>query len=162
MKLIDINHHAVLLIEMYHPRHTSFHSVNRAHYPIYIAAIKQFLHEKFNIISFDQNISQEIKPVLKSENTAITHKPEQVLLKKSFQKDTDYIELDEYPEFPANKEPSKADCVGYTYMSMVQLCNLSKRLGKSRGFAYNAFGGDRGKYKVDPDRMTRAYLKGGY
>lgn len=51
-----------------------------------------------------------------------------------------YVELSRYPEFPCSSEPTRMDCVGYTYMSMVQLCNLSEKLGRTRGFAHRAFG----------------------
>ena len=80
---------------------------------------------------------------------------------RSDQKETGYKELEEYPEYPAAKTPTKADCAGYTYISMVQLCNISESLGKSRSFACNAFGGDKGKYPVQADRQAWVWLKGG-
>jgi hypothetical protein len=77
------------------------------------------------------------------------------------QKVTGYKELDEYPDYPAAETPTKADCAGCTYMSMVQLCNISESLGKSRGFACNAFGGDNGDRAVQSDRQAWVCLKGG-
>jgi predicted transglutaminase-like cysteine proteinase len=80
-----------------------------------------------------------------------------VVQTRSDQKVTGYKELDEYPNYPSSLTPSKADCENYTYMSMVQLCNISESLGKSRSFACNAFGGDKGKYKVSQERKARKW-----
>ena len=77
------------------------------------------------------------------------------------QKVTGYRELSEYPEYPAAKTPTKMDCVGYTYMSMVQLCNISESFGKSRSFACNAFGGDKRAIPVQSDRQAWIWNKGG-
>lgn len=77
------------------------------------------------------------------------------------QKVTGYRELDEYPTYPSAETPTKSDCAGYTYMSMVQLCNLSESLCKSRCFACNAFGGDNGDRAVQADRQARVWSKGG-
>jgi hypothetical protein len=81
--------------------------------------------------------------------------------KRMDQKVTGYKELDEYPDYPAAETPTKADCAGYTYMSMVQLCNISESLGKSRSFACNAFGGDNGDRAVQADRQAWVWSKGG-
>ena len=80
---------------------------------------------------------------------------------RSDQKVTGYRELDEYLEYPSAKTPSKSDCLGYTYMSMVQLCNISEYLGKSRSFACNAFGGDNGDIAVRSDWQAWVWKKGG-
>ena len=77
------------------------------------------------------------------------------------QKVTGYRTLDVYPDYPSAKTPSKADCEGSTYMSMVQLCNISESLGKSRSFACNAFGGDNGDRAVQADRQAWVWSKGG-
>jgi len=77
------------------------------------------------------------------------------------QKVTGYKELDEYPDYPAAETPTKADCAGYTYMSMVQLCNISESLGKSRSFACNAFGGDNGDRAVQWSGFLRKKDWGG-
>ena len=83
------------------------------------------------------------------------------MVERNDQKATGYKELKEYPEYPAAKEPTKADCDGYTYMSMVQLCNLSEKFGKSRSFACNAFGGDKGAIPVQSDRQAWVWGGGG-
>jgi len=77
------------------------------------------------------------------------------------QKVVGYIPLDEYPEIPPFDKPSKADCKGYKFISVVQLCNLSESFGKSRGFAHNAFGGDKGDKAVQADRQAYWWFKGG-
>jgi len=77
------------------------------------------------------------------------------------QKVTGYKKLEEYPDYPTTDTTTKADCAGYTFMSMVQLCNLSESLGKSRSFACNAFGGDNGDRAVQADRQAWVWNKGG-
>ena len=82
---------------------------------------------------------------------------------RSDQKVTGYRELHEYPEFPEGKAPSKADCKRYTYMSMAQLCKISKNFGirgKGGSFACNAFGGDKGAIPVQSDRQAWWWYKG--
>ncbi|PKO04063.1 MAG: hypothetical protein CVU41_18940 [Chloroflexi bacterium HGW-Chloroflexi-3] len=44
MKLVIINDHPVIWIETFHPRHTSFQTVNRARYSQYVETIKRFLN----------------------------------------------------------------------------------------------------------------------
>lgn len=80
---------------------------------------------------------------------------------RSDQKVIGYRELDEYPEYPSAKTPSKLECEGYPYMSMVQLCNISVSLGKSRSFVCNAFGGDNGDIAVQSDRQAWIWKKSG-
>lgn len=80
---------------------------------------------------------------------------------RSDQKVTGYLELDKYPEYPSAKTPSKVDCEGNDYMSMVQLCNISVSLGESCSFACNAFGGDKGAIAVQSDRQAWVWSKGG-
>lgn len=163
MKLVMINDHPVIWIETFHPRHTSFHTVNRAHYSQYVDAIKQFLHLKYQI--YIEHIEEQ-QTINKPEKTSIDpkpieHKKEMLMPPRTDQKNENYIALDKYPDYPSTKTPSKADCDGYTYMSMVQLCNISESLGKSRSFACNAFGGDKGKYEVELARKARKWYGGG-
>lgn len=72
---------------------------------------------------------------------------------------TGYIELSEYPNFPPQDLPTKADCAGYTYISMKQLCALAEQHGHSLHAACEAFGGDKGRIPVQPDRQAR-YIGG--
>lgn len=77
---------------------------------------------------------------------------------------TETKELCEYPEFPQSEIPAKADCFGYYYMAMDQLCNIAESFGiygKGRSFACNAFGGDKGRKPVHIDRQTREWKQGG-
>ena len=80
------------------------------------------------------------------------------------QKVTGYKELDEYPDYPAAEIPTKADCEGYKYMSMKQLCDIAdgfKVFRKGKSFACAAFGGDKGEIPVQAVRQARVWLKGG-
>lgn len=80
------------------------------------------------------------------------------------QKVTGYRELEEYPDYPAAKIPTKADCKGYTYMSMKQLCDVADSFDifrKGKSFACAAFGGDKGAIPVQADRQSWVWLKGG-
>jgi hypothetical protein len=65
-----------------------------------------------------------------------------------------YKELEFYPHFPDEDLPTKADCAGYIYMSMVQLCNLAEEKGQGRSSACNAFGGDNGDIPVIASRQA--------
>jgi hypothetical protein len=67
---------------------------------------------------------------------------------------TGYRKLDFYPDYPESNYPTRADCEGFKYMSMVQLCNLVEVNGQSRRSAHNAFGGDNGDIPVISDRQA--------
>jgi hypothetical protein len=67
---------------------------------------------------------------------------------------TGYQELEFYPHFPDKDLPTKVDCAGYIYMSMVQLCNLAEANGQGRSSACNAFGGDNGDIPVSRERQS--------
>ncbi|MHB8136065.1 MAG: uracil-DNA glycosylase family protein [Anaerolineaceae bacterium] len=167
VKFIQINRHPVLFIETFHPRHTSFHTVNRPHYPLYIQVIKEFMKANSIFESVLVNEPRIISNPIKMNSRIIERQPhkeykkEKMMTTRSDQKVTGYLELNKYPEYPAAKEPSKLDCEGFTYMSMVQLCNLSEKFGKSRSFACNAFGGDKGAIPVQSDRQVWVWLMGG-
>ena len=66
-----------------------------------------------------------------------------------------YIYISFIPATPPQGTPTRLECEGYEYMTMVQLCNISEAHGMGRSKACNAFGGDRGKYKVQSVRMAR-------
>lgn len=76
------------------------------------------------------------------------------------QKGLNYVFLDFVPSIPSQKSPRQVDCTGYEFISMVQLCNIAEDHGLTRPNACNAFGGDRGKIKVEPARMARAVIVG--
>ena len=159
MKIIQLNNHPVIWIETFHPRHTSFHTVNRAHYSIYIEVIKNFFNLKPQLLKTENNETLIIdqQEFEKTNLEQIGNKKENSMARKSNQKTENYIYIDFYPEYPSPEIPTKADCEGFTYMSMKQLCNISESLGKSRSFACDAFGGDKGKYDVQIDRKARKW-----
>jgi len=72
----------------------------------------------------------------------------------------DYVFLEHIPDVPSPKTPNQKDCGGYEYMTMVQLCNIAESHGMTRSRACNAFGGDKGKYQVEPIRKARVILIG--
>ena len=78
------------------------------------------------------------------------------------QKVTRYRELIEYPDYPAAEFPTKADCAGYIYISMKQLCNISEAHSQKRSPACNAFGGDNGDIPVQPDRQAWKWKQPGH
>jgi hypothetical protein len=71
-------------------------------------------------------------------------------------KGLNYIFLETEPPTPTQKSPGRVDCASYEYITMVQLCNIAEDHDLTRSTACNAFGGDRGKYQVEPARMARA------
>ncbi len=166
MKMVMINDHPVIWIETFHPRHTSFHTVNRARYSLYVDAIKRFFNLKHDM-TFEK--IEEQKTNNQPEKISINPKPienkkENLMPTRSDQKVTGYIELKEYPDYPPVKTPAKAHCEGYKFMSMAQLCRISKSFGirgKGTSFACNAFGGDNGDIAVQADRQAWVWKKGG-
>lgn len=168
VKIIEITTHPVLLIETFHPRHTSFHTHNRPHYSQYELIAREFMadnspHRYVQKIEYKTSLSQNKYVDNKKSKIEIhLHKKENLMTNRSDYFVTGYQELSEYPEYPANKVPSQADCEGYTYISMVQLCNISEKYGQTRSKACNAFGGDKGKLPVAPERQAWVWGQGGY
>jgi hypothetical protein len=78
------------------------------------------------------------------------------------QKVTGYRELPEYPDYPAAEIPTKADCTGYIYISMKQLCNIAEAQGRGRSPACDAFGGDNGDIPVQHDRQAWIWKQRGH
>lgn len=68
---------------------------------------------------------------------------------------TGYLELTSHPLVPPQKTPSKYDCQGYEYISMVQLCNIAQKFNRTRRSACRAFGGDNGDLPVIASRQAR-------
>jgi len=168
VKVIEIASHPVLLIETFHPRHTSFHTHNRPHYSQYELVAREFMADDSPYCKVQNN---EFKNSLiqskrvddnKPQIVFQYHKEENLMTNRSEYLVTGYQELPEYPEYPANKYPSQADCEGCTYISMAQLCEISQKNGQGRSKACNAFGGDKGKFPVAPERQAWVWSKGGY
>jgi len=74
---------------------------------------------------------------------------------ESLNEEDNYIYISSTPDTPPQDTPTRLECEGYEYMTMVQLCNISEAHGMGRSKACNAFGGDRGKYNVQSERMAR-------
>ena len=167
VKINSINLHPVVWIETFHPRHTSFHTINRQHYPQYEEIVRRFMTNtspgcltQRNECVGRSHAGTEV--MMKQKNDR--HFPQiEVQMSDNFDQGvTGTLELLEYPGYPSADFPTKADCEGYTYMSMVQLCNISEKFGKGRSDACNAFGGDKGKIPVEPERQAREWKQGGY
>jgi len=167
IKILLINNHAVLWIETFHPRNGNFHAVNKPHYSLYEQVIIEFM--KSNTLNYFNSLPQLVNKFNKLETngknmqkskTSIDIK-ENAMDENLEKSETYYHELEDYPDYPATDKPSKSECKGYTFMSMVQVCNLAETFGKSRGFAHRAFGGDRGAIKVQSDREPWFWEKGG-
>lgn len=72
--------------------------------------------------------------------------------------EANYIWLAIDPRTPKDKYPTKADCLKFEYIRMAQLCEITQQKGYGRSRACNAFGGNKGQYKVITDRMARAVM----
>jgi hypothetical protein len=100
---------------------------------------------RFVIESFDEQV---LPPGLRKESY-LDKKDEEEGYK------TGYLELTSHPPVPPQKIPTKNDCQGYEYISMVQLCNIAQFNNRTRRSACRAFGGDNGDLPVIPSRQTR-------
>ncbi len=72
----------------------------------------------------------------------------------------DYIWLYEDPQTPKEIYPSKIECLKSDYIKLSQLCKIAEEKGIGGSRACNAFGGDKGKYKVVTERKARAVCHG--
>ena len=167
VKIITINNHPVIWIETFHPRYTGFHTKNRSHYSQYEMIVREFVtrtssNHFFPIADRMVTSSRNREVIEKQKTDKHIYQKESLITNRYDQKVTGYIELIEYPDYPSSEYPTKADCEGYTYISMKQLCNISEQYGQSRSIACNAFGGDKGKIPVQPDRQTWEWKQGGH
>lgn len=71
-----------------------------------------------------------------------------------------YLFVERIPEVPNQTTPTKEQCRGFKYMTMVQLCNIAEFHGLTRSQACNAFGGDRGKFEVPRNLMASSIMIG--
>jgi hypothetical protein len=162
VKFVTINSHPVIWIETFHPRHTSFHTTNRVHYTLYEQVVRDFVSRDRSAFTIEQIEKDTPTPATHKEmekreaKIVNSHKKKgKQMITKNAGLVTGYIELSEYPNFPPQKSPAKADCAGYQYISMKQLCNITEGHGKGRSSACNAFGGDKGAIPVTPERQAR-------
>lgn len=148
IKLLSIEGKSVIWIRTYHPRNPNS-KINREHYPIYAKCVFEVLTKQPLLTSTHP---VPLRPTLRQ--------PQQRTAIKPSGKEGNYIYLDMPPDTPfTSNNPSRADFESYEYMTMVQLCDIAENCGRTRGWAHDAFGGDRGKYSVEPARMARvAYV----
>ena len=167
VKIIAINNHSVIWIETFHPRYTGFHTKNRSHYSQYEMIVREFLtrttsKKYFPITDLIVTSNRNSEVIEKQNINKHIYQKESLMTNRFDQKVTGTLELLEYPEYPSADKPTKADCEGYTYISMKQLCNISEKYGQGRPIACNAFGGDKGKIPVQPERQTWEWKQGGH
>ncbi len=167
VRIITINTHPVVWIETFHPRYTGFHTKNRPHYSHYEKIVREFItgnsSNQFLPITDRMVTSSRNREVVEKQKTnKHIYQKESLMTNRFDQKVTGTLELLEYPEYPSADEPTKADCEGYTYISMKQLCNISVKYEQGRPIACNAFGGDGGKIPVQPERQTWEWKQGGH
>jgi hypothetical protein len=168
MKLLIINTHPVIWIESYHPRYSGFHTTNKPHYSLYEHVIREFISGQ-SVFSSTSKVDNRIIPKPEKQvdknNIRINRlykKEENSMKNRLYPKVTGYLELIEYPDFPAAEFPTKGDCKGYIYMSMKQLCNIYEARFQKRSPACNAFGGDNGDIPVQPDRQAWVWKQPGH
>lgn len=65
-----------------------------------------------------------------------------------------YNEIPFAPPVPKEDWPTKEQCRGFQFISMVQLCNIAEAKTSKRHTVYLAFGGDNGEKAVIPERQT--------
>ncbi|PKO04064.1 MAG: hypothetical protein CVU41_18945 [Chloroflexi bacterium HGW-Chloroflexi-3] len=114
--------------------------------------------------NFEEKQTIKIPEIISSGPKPVEYQKEILIPMRTDQKVTEYMELKEYPEFSPVKKPTKADCQGYKFMSMAQLCRISESFGirgKGKSFACAAFGGDNGEKAVQADRQAWVWKKGG-
>lgn len=167
VKVIVINNHPVIWIETFHPRYTGFHTKNRLHYSQYEMIVRElmtrissnhFLPITDSIVT--PNLNSEV--LEKQNSNKHIYKRERQMTNRFDQKVIGYKELIEYPDYPSSEYPTKADCEGYTYISMVQLCNIAEKLNQKRKIACDAFGGDNGDIPVQSDRQAWKWKQPGH
>ena len=167
VKIISLNDHPVIWIETFHPRYNGFHTKNRSHYSQYEMIVREFMTRtssmKYLPITDHIVTSNRNSEVIEKQNiNKHIYQKESLMTNRFDQKVTGTLELLEYPEYPSADKPTKADCEGYTFMSMKQLCNISVKYDQGRSIACNAFGGDKGKIPVQPERQTWEWKQGGH
>jgi hypothetical protein len=151
ISLLSIDGKPVIWIRTYHPRNPNS-KMNRDNYQSYEKIVFEFVEQQPLPLRGNPT---HLKPVSKQPRSIVK---EVSPGREEALREGNYIYLDTPPETPdrAIKVLKQADCVGYEYMEMVQLCDIAEKNGKTRGWAHNAFGGDRGKIHVEPARMARA------
>lgn len=120
--------------------------------------LREAIYDKY--FSIDKRTildSLAIKPPMTTSVSTHDELPIKIKTEKSGNIASIYVELSDMPRIPSKETPSKKECQGFEYISMVQLCNIAEEYGIGRSKACNAFGGDRGRRLVIPERMARVY-----
>jgi hypothetical protein len=170
VRFFTINSHPVLWIETFHPRSSLFYTVNRPNYPQYEQLVRAFIRGAADF-SIEERGEERIKPVAPHPQRRKTAPAKPAPVKKVAPKVsprviagsgyvTGYLELPELPKTPPVKTPTRAQCEGYEFISMVQLCNIAEKFTGIRPPACRAFGGDNGKIPVRPERQARVSYYG--
>jgi hypothetical protein len=162
ISLININSHPVIWIKTYHPRNPNSKQ-NRNHYPQYEQVVIDFWNARSGLptrVRKPEPANDADEKIIRSYERKKNVSPNQPVLVKKREAilEGDYIKLSAAPALPLNETPSRVECEGYEYMTMKQLCNIAEQHGMGRSRAGNAFGGDKGKYKVISDRKARVYM----
>ncbi len=167
VKVIWTNSSPVLWISTFHPRNPNFYTKNKSRFSQYGSISLQFMKEKFSQEWNFEHEEYHSKNIVKNASGLKKHKDTSFSRKSNLslqleQKSSGTIELLQYPEIPSSDFPKKIDCLGYTYISMVQLCNIAEQAGNGRNKACRAFGGDKGKIPVISERQAREWKRGGH
>ena len=149
--LIEVNGKPVIWIHTFHPRNPGSKK-NRDNYPIYEKIVKRFLSSNYQFPHGKEEIDTQVIDHNQIKQTVVVEKG--VIRMNHIS--GNYIWLSSDPPTPQEKYPSKEECLKYEYIKMAQLCEISQRKGFGRSRACNAFGGDKGKYKVVSERQVRA------
>jgi hypothetical protein len=148
-----INGNPVIWIHTFHPRNPNSKK-NRDNYSLYEKIVYEFIAKR-PLISLET-----VTPTQTGTKKPSVKNIVRTVVNKADNKAGNYIFLDEVPPVPANKFPTHAQASEFEYMLMTQLCNIVEKWGYTRGWAARAFGGDKGKIDVEPERMARAACDG--
>jgi len=152
VNLIEVNEKPVIWIHTIHPRNPGSKK-NRDSYQAYEKFVKEFFSEKtFSFSPIFVGNSLPLENTNNIETTSVDKKGDTLMNDIP----GNYVWLAIDPPTPKEKYPSKEECLKFDYLKMSQLCEISekKKIGRSR--ACNAFGGDKGQYKVVSERQSRA------
>ena len=153
VSLIEVNGKPIIWIHTYHPRNPGSKK-NRDNYHIYERIITEFFSSRTGFTQSQKVEYYEINVTKKFGSLELDTEGE----KKMYEKPGNYIWLATDPPTPIGKYPSKEECLRFDFIKMSQFCKIAeeKKVGGSR--ACNAFGGDKGQYKVVSERQSRAVL----
>ncbi len=153
VRAVQISGKVVLWVHTFHPRNPNS-KMNRDNYTVYVKIVYDFIHNKR--IHFLPHKKTGGVNMMSSKYMTEESSPVPLEMRAGL----NYIFLDYAPETPIQNAPTRSECVNFEFMLMTQLCNIAEKYQNTRSIACNAFGGDKGKYKVDETRMARAVMIG--